>query len=74
MSKPETDPHLKVEIVALKVKVDGIYKRLDKMEETQRELVELASFGKGSLKTLTMIGVIFGSLAGITIAIKTWIT
>jgi hypothetical protein len=48
--------------------------RLDKVEKHQLQLMELASFGKGSLKTLIMLGIALGGIAGIAIAIKSWIT
>ena len=48
--------------------------RLDKVEKHQLQLMELASFGKGSLKTLTMLGIALGGIAGIALAIKGWLT
>ena len=48
--------------------------RLDKVEKHQLQLMELASFGKGSLKTLTMLGIALGGIAGIALAIKAWLT
>ena len=59
-------------IVALETKVDAMSTRLDKVEKHQLQLMELASFGKGSLKTLTMLGIALGGIAGIAISIKTW--
>ena len=61
-------------IVALETKVDAMSTRLDKVEKHQLQLMELASFGKGSLKTLIMLGIALGGIAGIAIAIKAWIT
>ena len=61
-------------IVGLETKVDAMSTRLDKVEKHQLQLMELASFGKGSLKTLTMLGIALGGIAGIAIAIKAWIT
>tara|TARA_R110000765_G_scaffold339322_1_gene429472 strand:- start:805 stop:1026 length:222 start_codon:yes stop_codon:yes gene_type:complete len=61
-------------IVGLETKVDAMSTRLDKVEKHQLQLMELASFGKGSLKTLIMLGIALGGIAGIAIAIKAWIT
>ena len=61
-------------IVGLETKVDAMSTRLDKVEKHQLQLMELASFGKGSLKTLIMLGIALGGIAGIAISIKTWIT
>ena len=71
MDKPND---LAVAIAALETKVNSMSSRLDNVEKHQLKLIELASFGKGSLKTLTMLGIALGGIAGIAISIKTWIT
>ena len=73
MQKSE-ESGIEAAIVALETKVDAMSTRLDKVEKHQLQLMELASFGKGSLKTLTMLGIALGGIAGIAIAIKAWIT
>ena len=52
MDKPN---ELAVAIAALETKVNSMSNRLDNVEKHQLQLIELASFGKGSLKTLTML-------------------
>ena len=71
MDKPN---ELAVAIAALETKVNSMSNRLDNVEKHQLQLIELASFGKGSLKTLTMLGIALGGIAGIAISIKAWIT
>jgi hypothetical protein len=73
MQKSE-ESGIEAAIVALETKVDAMSTRLDKVEKHQLQLMELASFGKGSLKTLIMLGIALGGIAGIAIAIKAWIT
>ena len=65
---------LAVAIAALETKVTSMSDRLNNVEKHQLQLMELASFGKGSLKTLIILGIALGGIAGIAIAIKTWIT
>lgn len=69
----DTDTEIRVALAALETKVTGMSDRLDNMERDQKKLLELASFGKGSLKTMTLLGLCLGGLAGVAIAIKTWV-
>jgi hypothetical protein len=69
-----TEQEIGVSLAALQTKVDAMSSRLDKVEKHQLQLMELASFGKGSLKTLTMLGIALGGIAGIALAIKAWLT
>jgi hypothetical protein len=69
-----SEHELGVAIAALETKVDAMSSRLDKVEKHQLQLMELASFGKGSLKTIIMLGIALGGIAGIAIAIKAWLT
>lgn len=69
-----TEQEIGVSLAALQTKVDEMSNRLDKVEKHQLQLMELASFGKGSLKTLTMLGIALGGIAGIALAIKAWLT
>ena len=69
-----TEQEIGVSLAALQTKVDAMSDRLDKVEKHQLQLMELASFGKGSLKTLTMLGIDLGGIAGIALAIKGWLT
>ena len=69
-----TEQEIGVSLAALQTKVDEMSNRLDKVEKHRLQLMELASFGKGSLKTLTMLGIALGGIAGIALAIKAWLT
>lgn len=69
-----SEHELSVAIAALETKVDAMSSRLDTVEKHQLQLMELASFGKGSLKTIIMLGIALGGIAGIAIAIKAWLT
>ena len=69
-----TEQEIGISLAALQTKVDEMSNRLDKVEKHQLQLMELASFGKGSLKTLTMLGIALGGIAGIALAIKAWLT
>jgi len=63
----------RVSIASLSATVSGMSNRLDAVEKHQLELIELASFGKGSLKTLLRVGAGMAALAGIGLAIKTYL-
>jgi hypothetical protein len=69
-----TEQEIGASLATLETKVDAMSNRLDKVEKHQLQLMELASFGKGSLKTLTMLGIALGGIAGIALAIKAWLT
>ncbi len=62
----------RVSIASLSTKVCGMSDRLDAVEKHQLELIELASFGKGSLRAIVLMGVALGGLAGLAIAVKSW--
>jgi len=47
--------------------------RLDAVEKNQLELMELASFGKGSLRAILLMGVALGGLSGLAVAVKSWV-
>jgi len=72
MSQQDSD--IRLSLVALETKVGAMAERLNDVEKHQLELIELASFGKGSLRAITMMGIAMGGLAGIAIAIKNWVT
>ena len=74
INKMDNSNELAVAIAALETKVTSMSSRLDNVEKHQLKLIELASFGKGSLKTLIILGTALGGIAGIAIAIKAWIT
>ena len=44
------DTHLHADMAAISARLDGIDDRLRQVEARQLELLQLASFGKGSLK------------------------
>lgn len=57
-------------VAALGAKIEGVEERLQKVEERQIELLQLASFGKGSLKTLLRMGAAITALTGLGLAIR----
>ena len=68
------DTHLSADMAAISARLDGIDERLKHVEARQLELLQLASFGKGSLKTLLRVGAGMAALAGIGLAIKTYLS
>jgi len=62
----------RVNIASLEATVSGMSDRLNAVEKNQLELIELASFGKGSLRAILLMGVGLGGLAGLAVAIKSW--
>ena len=68
------DTHLHADLAAISARLDGIDDRLRQGEARQIELLQLASFGKGSLKTLLCVGAGMAALAGIGLAIKTYLS
>ena len=65
---------MQADLAALGARLDGIDERLKHVEARQLELLQLASFGKGSLKTLLRVGAAMAALAGIGLAIKTYLS
>ena len=65
---------MQADLAAFAARLDGIDERLKHVEARQLELLQLASFGKGSLKTLLRVGAATAALAGIGLAIKTYLS
>ena len=68
------DTHLHADMAAISARLDGIEGRLWQVEARQIGLLQLTSFGKGSLNTLLRVGTRMAALAGTGLAIKTYLS
>jgi len=54
---------LKAELAALRVRVDGLERRMEAIAADVRALLDIAATGRGSLRALLLIGAVLTSVA-----------